>query len=255
MNSDKESVYEGSLADTVRTKDVVEVLSADLDASIEELLRTSAAALGSDEASVLVKRSGSGDLYFLKAIGAVSDQLVGIEIPAGKGVAGFVAASGQPMAISDAGQEEAFYAEVDKKTGYSTEILLATPLFFDGEVIGVLEYINRKGNPPYAPFSPEEMDLAAVYADTISVLVNATLAGRLTARFTQKLEDTGIKTDPGELNQFIDELRGKDEHKELLKIAVLVKEISDRGEESRTLCLEILESIARFSKKGNIAGY
>ena len=116
-------------------------------------------------------------------------------------------------------------------------------------MIGVLEYINRKGNPPYAPFTPEEMDLAAIYADTIAVLVNATLAGKLSARFSQKLSESDETPDSAALVEWISELRGKDEHKELLKLAVLVKEIANGGERSRKLCLEVLQSIADFNKK------
>ena len=58
------------------------------------------------------------------------------------------------MAVADVGQEDSFYAEVDKKTGYETQTILATPLRYNGEVIGVLEFINRIGEPPFEPFTP-----------------------------------------------------------------------------------------------------
>jgi putative methionine-R-sulfoxide reductase with GAF domain len=69
-------------------------------------------------------RDGVGsDLRFLAATGEVASKLLNLKIPAGKGIAGFVMSSGQPMAVSNVEEEESFYAEVDKETGYSTEMI------------------------------------------------------------------------------------------------------------------------------------
>src|SRR5437867_978804 len=133
----------------VETVDIANLLTSPIIDSIRNLLEMSATSVGSADASVLVRDGSAGDLRFLIAIGSVAEQLSEMKIPAGKGIAGFVVSSGQPMAVADAGGEESFYAEVDKRTGYSTQTILATPLRYDGEVIGVLEYINRRGEPPF----------------------------------------------------------------------------------------------------------
>jgi signal transduction protein with GAF and PtsI domain len=124
--------------------------------------------MNSEEASVLIREGDQGDLRFLSAIGKVAGQLINLRVPAGKGIAGFVFSSGQPMAVADAGEEETFYAEVDKHTGYSTQTILATPLRHNGEVVGVLEYVNRIGEPPFEAFTPNEMDKAALYAEVVA---------------------------------------------------------------------------------------
>src|SRR5688572_20182072 len=142
----------------IETIDVANVLTDPLTRSIEDLLRVTAADINSGEASVLVRDGDEGDLRFLSAIGKVAEQLIDKKVPAGKGIAGFVLSSGQPMAVSNVVEDSTFYAEIDKATGYSTEMILATPLQYDGETIGVLEYINRTGEPPYMPFTPDEMD-------------------------------------------------------------------------------------------------
>ncbi len=73
------------------------------------------------------------------------------------------------MAITEVGEEGSFYAEVDKQTGFSTQTILATPLRYNGEIIGVLEYINRKGEPPFEAFTPDEMDKAALFAGALQI--------------------------------------------------------------------------------------
>ena len=79
-----------------------------LTVSIENLLKISAAEMNSEEASVFIRDGDEGDLRFLSAIGKVADHLKTLKIPAGKGIAGFVFSSGQPMAVTDVGEEDQF---------------------------------------------------------------------------------------------------------------------------------------------------
>src|ERR1700741_3353793 len=106
--------------------DIANLLTEPLTRSIRDILRVSAVEVGAREASVLIRDGDEGDLRFLSATGEVASKLLNLKIPAGKGIAGFVMSSGQPMAVSDVGEESSFYAEVDKETGYSTEMILAT---------------------------------------------------------------------------------------------------------------------------------
>jgi tryptophan 2,3-dioxygenase len=123
---------------------------------------------------------------------------------------------------------------------------LATPLIFEDEVIGVLEFVNRTGEPPFDPFTPEEMDGAAVYAEAIAALVNAFLASQLTADLAARICEEKDSSDIEAVTGWIEDLKGKQEHKDLLELAVLVKEVSEKSDQHRKLCKEILESIIKF---------
>ncbi|MEO8650159.1 MAG: GAF domain-containing protein [Acidobacteriota bacterium] len=234
----------------VESVDVANLLTEPLISSIEELLRISAVEIKSGEASVLVldSENGDGDLRFLAAIGEVAEQLMDVRVPAGKGIAGFVLSSGQPMAVSDVGEEQSFYAEVDKTTGYSTQSILATPLRHRGEVIGVLEYINRRGEPPFEPFTPAEMDKAAVYAEAVASLVNAYESARMFRALGEKTVAADSDLDVGAIREWLQQLRSSPEHKEMMDLAVLVREIASRGKAERQMCREILESILKYSE-------
>ncbi|MGB7068483.1 MAG: GAF domain-containing protein [Pyrinomonadaceae bacterium] len=237
------------LRQMLETIDVANLLTEPLTNSIENLLEISAADINSAEASVLIRDGSDGDLRFLAAIGTVAEQLIGVTVPAGKGIAGFVLSSGQPMAVSDVGEEESFYAEIDRKTGYSTQMILATPLRHEGEIIGVLEYINRPGEPPYKSFTPDEMDKAAVFSEAVSSLVNAYESAKLLHEFGDKLLKNGDSADISEIRSWISDLRDSNEHREMIDLAVLVREVASRGDSERRLCREILESFVRFSDK------
>lgn len=243
---EQEQDLNAQLRRLIETVDIANMLTSPIVGSMRDLLSNSAAALGSGEASVLIRENADGDLRFLLAIGAVAEQLQEVVIPAGKGIAGFVLSSGQPMAVGDAVGEQTFYAEVDKQTGYTTQTILATPLRYDGEVIGVLEYINRVGEPPFAPFTPDEMDRAAIYADALASLVHAYNAAKLVRELSEKVfanEDLDISA----IRSWLQEIRDSDMHRERMELAVMLREVAERGDAERQLCRELLDAILRFS--------
>lgn len=246
MPGSENTDLDAKLRRVIETIDIGNLLVEPLTRSIEQLLSASAATMGSNEASVLIRDGDEGDLRFLAAIGEVADQLRDMKVPAGKGIAGFVLSSGQPMVVSDVGGEETFYAEVDKATGYSTQMMLATPLRHNDEVIGVLEYINRSGPPPWEPFTPAEMDKAALCADALASLVSAYESAKLFRDLGERLmsEDSDALVD---VRAWLSGVRDSAEHKEMMELALLLRELASRGDAERAMCRELLDAVLRFS--------
>jgi GAF domain-containing protein len=253
--SDREaSSFEAQLRATINAVEVANALTSPLKSSIENLLRLAAQSVGSDEASVLVRDGNEGGLRFLVAIGEVADKLLTLRIPPGKGIAGFVFSSGQPMAVADVAQEETFYAEVDRAVGFSTQTILATPLRVSGEMVGVLEFVNREGAPPYKPFTPDEMDQAAHFADAIATLVDAhESAGLIETLFDRSTKGAAAQDEEarsGEaLRQWLRTLQAAPEHRDLLQMAVSLRDVASRGDAERELCRDVLDALARFTEK------
>ena len=255
MSQENSTNLEKRLQSVIETVDVANALTEPMTVSIDNLLKISATAMNSEEASVIVRDGDGGDLRFLSAIGKVADQLKKLKIPAGKGIAGFVFSSGQPMAITDVGEEDSFYAEVDRQTGYSTQTILATPLRYNGEVIGVLEYVNRIGEPPYEAFTPKEMDKASLYAEAIAALVNAYEIAKIFRDLGDKMLAGDDNADFVVVRKWLEGLRDSSEHREMMDLAVLVREISNRGEAEREMCREVLEAVLRYSKNNSETSY
>jgi Nif-specific regulatory protein len=255
MSDPNKNDFETKLKRLFETIDTANLLTEPLTASIRNFLEVSAADMNSGEASVLIRDGSDGDLRFLSAIGEVAEQLSNMTIPAGRGIAGFVLSSGQPMAVADVGEEESFYADIDKETGYSTQTILATPLRHKGEIIGVLEYINRRGNPPFAAFTPDEMDKAAVFADAMASLVSAYESAKLLHGLGDKIVSEDDATDFAILRKWLSDLRETREHREMMDLAVLLREISSRGEVERKMCREILEAVLGYSKSKDETTY
>lgn len=242
--------FEARLRDAISAVDVANQLTSPLTNSIENLLRIAAADVGSDTASVLVRDGTRGGLKFLAALSDVADELKKVRIPPGKGIAGLVFSTGQPMAVADVSKEGSFWSEADKRTGFKTVTLLATPLRTASEMVGVLEFVNRPGEPPYDPFSPEEMDRAAHFADAIASLVEAhETAGLIETLFARSL-DAAIKGgDSREVRAWVKRVRSAPEHKDLLQLALSLRDVASRGDAERQLCRDVLEALARWTEK------
>ena len=85
--------------------------------------------------------------------------------PATKGVAGYVAKTKEIKVVNDTNKEPLFYKQVDKESGYHTHSILALPIVnLDGEVLGVVEFINKLDGK----FNDKDIAIAKLFVKYIS---------------------------------------------------------------------------------------
>ena len=254
MSEQGRKSFSAQVSEVVNRINVSNSLTAPLKRAIDELLHLSADAVGSAVASVLVRDGDEGGLRFLTATSGVSDELLALRLPPGAGIAGLVFSTTQPMAVSDVSQEGSFWSEADRRTGFKTITLLATPLRANGEMVGVLEFVNRPGEPPYPPFTPAEMDAGSRFADAIARLVDAYEIAQL----VEALFDYSVKTSmemsapvvrENDLRDWLEQTPAAPEHRDLLLLWVTLREIAGRGGAEREFCRDLLEMIARFVRR------
>ena len=61
--------------------------------------------------------------------------------------------------------------------------------------------------------------------------------------------------DAASIRSWLHEVRTSPEHKEMMDLALLIREVTSRGEAERHLAREILQAVIRFSDKGGEAPY
>ena len=243
--------FAAQVSDVVNQVDVSNSLSAPLKLAIDALLQLAAQSVGSAVASVLVRDGDEGGLKFLTATSGVSDELLALRLPPGAGIAGLVFSTTQPMAVGDVSNEGSFWSEADRRTGFKTITVLATPLRANGEMVGVLEFVNRPGDPPYGPFTPAEMDRGSRFADAIARLVDSyELAQLFDSLFDYSVKASlAAPTDrESNLREWLARSPATAEHRDLLRLWVTLREIAGRGHAERLLCRDLLDMIARFVK-------
>jgi GAF domain-containing protein len=100
-------------------------------------------------------------LEFVAAAGAGAELVVGMRIPASRGIAGWVLASGQPVELSDAARDPRFARDVAERTGYVPRSILAMPVEGSQQTLGVLEVLDRGDTGGLGADQPELLALFA----------------------------------------------------------------------------------------------
>jgi Nif-specific regulatory protein len=101
-----------------------------------------AAALSSERATIWLVDASSGDLVTRVA---VLPEVPALRQPIGRGIAGFVARTGESVRIADVSKDARFDPSADRVTGFTTRSMLVVPLREDDDapVRGVVQLLNR----------------------------------------------------------------------------------------------------------------
>lgn len=88
-----------------------------------------------------------------------------IRMPAGSGLVGYAVATGEPVFIPDAYQDERFNQAIDLETGYRTKAIMVIPFRNnEGEIIGAYQAINKlTAEEVFSEKDMEYLTLAASY--------------------------------------------------------------------------------------------
>jgi signal transduction protein with GAF and PtsI domain len=93
--------------------------------------------------SVALVDENGAELEFVAADGAGAEHIVGQSVSVGRGIAGWAAMSGQPIAVRDVQSDARFARDVAESTAYIPRTILAAPMFDrDGDVLGVVSVLD-----------------------------------------------------------------------------------------------------------------
>ncbi|MBU0485759.1 MAG: GAF domain-containing protein [Proteobacteria bacterium] len=123
--------------------------------------------LDCESSCILLANPDTQEMLIAIPTGPNKDFLDGRTIPADKGLAGWVFSHGRPAVVSNVKQDERFDMEVDRnnKPAFETRSLLAVPLHINGELIGVMEVLNKSDDN----FTEHDMDILTILANLIAV--------------------------------------------------------------------------------------
>jgi Nif-specific regulatory protein len=114
----------------------------DFDALLATTCERVAEALSAERATIWLVDAERGDLVSRVAI---LPELPALRLSLDRGIAGWVARTGEAVRIADASKDDRFDASVDKTTGYTTRSILAVPIREEGRAVrGVVQVLNRK---------------------------------------------------------------------------------------------------------------
>jgi GAF domain-containing protein len=184
---------------------------------LELVVHIAARVIDAATASLLLIDPRSQELAFVAAYPHQVSDLAAVRVPVGEGIAGLVAMTGQPMAISEARSDPRHASSIAEQTGYQPESLVCVPLVFADEVIGVLELMDKHGAHA---FDSGDIDTLGLFAQ---------LAGAA-------IEQSRMRTDLASLLS-----QGP-----TFELAELVREIAQAGDAEVQACVAMLRGFTGY---------
>jgi GAF domain-containing protein len=212
---------------------------------LEQIVQTAMHVLGARAGSLYLIDEGSEELIFEVALGERAEPLRGRRIPLGQGVAGWVAATGQAIAVADVQHDPRWAQEVGRAVGYAPKTMLAMPLLLRDRVTGVLQLLDKDGGQP---FDAADMATLGLFARQAAVAIEQSRTiHSLSALLRASIMDLDQQ---GDLSQraaaFVTHTEESAEYADTMRLASLLGEIARSGDAGRRLSLDVAAAIANY---------
>ena len=116
----------------------------DLDFLLQKIGAAAEQLTESEASAIMLVTDDKKHLFFRIASGEKAKALKTMTLPLGQGIAGWVAQNRQPQTVNDTKTDPRFAGKFDKASGFITRSLCCVPMVFRGELVGVVEVLNKK---------------------------------------------------------------------------------------------------------------
>ena len=193
----------------------------DLDKLLGLILDSAAKSINADRGTLYLVDTIKKELWS-KVLQGIN--MVEIRLPIGKGLAGYVAETGETINIPDTYADPRFNPEIDKRTGYHTHNMLCMPMKNkDGKIIGVFQLLNKN----QGSFDSEDISFIDAFSAHASIAIeNARIAQEMVQN--ERLSAVGrmasviihdIKNPMGTLRVYAQVMKKKSGNEEANKLA------------------------------------
>ena len=162
--------------------------ATDIDQILQRLTIAARDLTDSESASILEFDETLNSLHFVAAPWLREQPLKDMAVPLDTSIAGWVFGQNESLIVQDVTNDSRHFKAVDQALDFSTSSVLAVPLTYRGNTIGVLETVNKKDNANYTEEDVAILEILALYASM--VLWNSSLDARI-----QYMQDENAELD------------------------------------------------------------
>jgi GAF domain-containing protein len=211
---------------------------------LEAIAHTAMELFGAAACSIGLLTADDREIVFGTAVGAGADDFRGTRMPSGKGIAGWVATSGQPIAVGSLRGDDRFAADVASQSGYVPDAILAVPVATEERVIGVLEVLDRDTTRPDAD---RDMRLLTSFAHQAALAIESQ---RAFGRLGRELLSAASEAADADLAVAL--RRAAQNHTEaddpsMSRVAALIADLTRAGTAERDLAVRVLEDVLAYA--------
>ena len=217
----------------------------------ESLLRaltgTAREIFGAAACSLALLTDDESELVYTTAAGAGADDITGMRIPSGKGIAGWVVNSGQPIAISDLANDARFARDVAEQSGYVPNAIVAVPVVSPMRTLGVMSLLDRDITRPEAS---QDMRLFSLFADQAAIALESVRVfrdlGRVLLAAVEQAAD-----DDSDLASIVRRVAAQlpPADQDFAELAATFAALSRRGNAEHRLAIGVLQQFADYAER------
>ncbi len=140
----------------------------DLNVLLSKIVSAACDVSNSEEASILLYDPIKDTLYFQAATNLDSHLKRGLAVPLEGSIAGWIASNQKPLIVDNPQKDKRHFDHIGEITNIKCKSLLGIPLLSKGNVIGVLEVINKRGGD----FTKEDQDVLLALGAQATVAID-----------------------------------------------------------------------------------
>lgn len=137
---------------------------------LKKILRSAVQVMDATAGSLLLLDPSTDQLVFEVIEGGGGEALSKQRIGRDQGIAGWVATHCEPVVVDDVTTDDRFYAGIDRVSSFTTNNLLCVPLMSKGEVIGVLQLLNKKSGDL---FDEDDVNILNIFASQSAAAIES----------------------------------------------------------------------------------
>jgi GAF domain-containing protein len=218
-------------------------------ALLEQIVETAMQTLRATAASLYLLEGQ--DLVFEVALGPNARALVGQRISSDRGIAGWVAATGQGIAVADVQQDPRWARDIAQGIGYAPSSMAVAPLLANETVIGVMQLLDRADGQP---FDNADLELLGQFAAQAAAAIDqsrqlSSISLLLRGALRNLVDSSEPDAIEAEAQEFAARLQNRPEYEQTMELADILGRISQADDDTRRLCLEIAGALASYLER------
>jgi len=173
----QEEVQITSIFDTILEANMAISSNLNLNTLLHIVMSLTEELIEPEVSAVMLLSQDKKELYWEISRGEKSDFFLDrITLPVGEGIGGHVAQTGESILLNDVSEDPRWCSSYDEKSGFETRSMLCVPVKFHGEILGVIEVINKKKGE----FTLRDLRILEILAaQTGGAIENARIHGEL----------------------------------------------------------------------------
>lgn len=160
--------------------------SEDVEHLLQSVVEASCELTQSEYTFILVFEQETNFLRVASGPATKKEALARIRIPLEKSLAGWVYVKSRPVSIHNAQKDPRIFRDIEHALGFTTRSILAVPLIFRGETIGVLEAVNKINDTHY---TEEDLTILDTLASQAAVATLSALLFEETERAYEEVQE------------------------------------------------------------------